>query len=229
MRLAVALGLAAAVALATAPPALAQGKPSAGARRIAREHHEKAKAFQEAGRYAEAIAEYEQAHGAVPDPAFVYNIARCLHLSGAREQAIEKYEAYLAERPGGEIADEAKSFAAELRAQLAAEKEAAERRAEEEQQEQARARRLAPDRAAAAARAGEDRRVDLEAEEARPSPRHSTARRVAWIATGVALVGVGVAVDTVPDSGHNGTLEATDFIPVGLYLAGLAAVSLGIF
>ncbi len=226
MRPLVALGLAAAVALAAQAPAAAQGKPSPAARKTAREHYEKAKAFQEAGRYAEAIAEYEEAHDAVPDPAFVYNIARCLHMSGERDQAIEKYEAYLAERPKGEIAEEAKSFAAELRAEAEAEKEA--RRAEE-QEESERARRLAPDRAVGAARGDEDRRVDLEAESERPGPRRSTARRVAWIAAGAALVGAGVLVDTVPDSGHNGTLEGTDFIPVGLYLAGLAAAAIGIF
>lgn len=220
--------IAASIALVALLPLVAHGKPSAGARKTAREHYDKAKAFQEAGRYAEAIAEYEEAHEAVPDPAFLYNIARCLHLSGQREEAIEKYEAYLAERPSGEIADEAKSFAAELRDELAAEKEAAERRAEEDK-EAARARRLAPARAAEGARGPEDRPIDLEAESARPAPRRSTARRVAWIAAGAALVGAGVAVDTIPDSGHNGTLETTDFIPVGLYLAGLAAVALGIF
>ena len=226
MRLVV--SIAASIALVALLPLVAHGKPSAGARKTAREHYDKAKAFQEAGRYAEAIAEYEEAHEAVPDPAFLYNIARCLHLSGQRAEAIEQYEAYLAERPSGEIADEARSFAAELRDELAAEKEAADRRAEEEK-EAARARRLAPARAAESARGPEDRRIDLEAESARPSPRRSTARRVAWIAAGAALVGAGVAVDTIPDSGHNGKLETTDFIPVGLYLAGLAAVALGVF
>lgn len=229
MRLVAAIGLAIAVTLVAAAPVAAQGKPSAAARKSAREHYEKAKAFQEAGRYAEAISAYEAAHEAVPDPAFLYNIARCLHLSGERERAIEQYEAYLAERPSGEIADEAKSFADELRGELAAEKEAAERRAGQEAADKARARRLAPDRAVAPARGEGDHQVDLQGEGEGPPPRRSTARRVAWIAGGVALIGAGVAVDTVPDSGHNGTLEATDFIPVGLYLAGLAAVSLGIF
>jgi tetratricopeptide (TPR) repeat protein len=223
-----ALGLAVAVALAGGAPATAQGKPTAASRKSAREHYDKAKAFQEAGRYAEAIAEYEQAHDAVPDPAFLYNIARCHHLAGERQRAIEAYEAYLAERPTGEIADEARSFAAELRSELATEKEEAARHAEE-QEEAARARRLAPDQAVAAGRRDEEPRVDVEAEGERPAPRRSRARRVAWIAGGAALIGAGVLVDTLPDSGHNGTLEATDFVPVGLYLAGLAAVALGIF
>ncbi len=226
MRPVAALALAVAVLLAAGAPAAAQGKPSAAARKNAREHHDKAKAFQEAGRYSEAIAEYEQAHAAVPDPAFLYNIARCRHLAGERERAIEAYEAYLAERPSGEIADEARSFADELRAELAADKEEAARRADEEE-EAARARRLAPDRATAAAH--QEPRADLAAGAERPAPHRSTARRVAWIAGGAALIGAGVLVDTVPDSGHNGTLEATDFVPVGLYLAGLAAAALGIF
>jgi tetratricopeptide (TPR) repeat protein len=223
---AIGLALALAVALAASGPAAAQGRPSAAARKTAREHHEKGKAFQEAGRYGEAIAEYEQAHAAVPDPAFLYNIARCLHLSGERERAIESYQAYLAERPTGEIADEAKSFADELRAELAAEKAAAERAAEARERE--RARKLAPDRAVAAGPA-HGPEVELAPAGDEPAPRRSPARRVAWIASGVGLVAAGAVVDTVPDSGHNGTLEATDFIPVGLYLAGLAALSLGIF
>lgn len=230
MRLLAAIGLGLALAGVPAPPrpAAAQDKPSAASRTRAREHYQKAKAFQEAGRYAEAIAEYQRAHEAVADPAFIYNVARCLHLSGDRERAIETYEAYLAERSKGEIADEARGFAAELRAELAAEKEAAEKEAAEEK---SRASRLAPDRAVADGGGDEDDggRVDLSQQDEPPAPRRSAARRVAWIAGGAALIGGGVLVDTVPDSASNGTLEATDFIPVGLYLAGLAAISLGIF
>jgi tetratricopeptide (TPR) repeat protein len=222
--------LALALAVAAAPVA-AQGKPSASSRKKARQHYQKAKAFQEAGRYTEAIAEYEAAHAKVPDPAFVYNVARCLHLAGEREQAIAKYEEYLAERPEGEIADEAKSFAAELREELAGEKEAAEKRADQEAADKERARGLAPGRAVGGddGEAGAGRTIDLSRAEDRPVRRRSTASRVAWIAGGAALIGAGVLVDTLPDSGHNGTLEATDLVPVGLYLTGLAAVALGIF
>jgi tetratricopeptide (TPR) repeat protein len=228
MRIAIAIGLALSVAMSAAPAA-AQGKASASARKNARDHYEKAKAFQEAGRYAEAVAEYEEAHEAVPDPAFLYNIARCLHLSGEQERAIEAYEAYLAERPKGEIADEARGFATELKKQMAAEKEEAEKRAAKEAEDSERARRLAPERAVENDDESESPRADLTEEAERPAPRRSTARRVAWIAGGAALIGAGVVVDTVPDSGKNGKLEATDFVPVGLYLAGLAAVALGIF
>lgn len=224
MRLVAAIGVILALACALAAPAAAQGKPSTASRKRAREHYEKAKAFQEAGRYAEAVVEYEAAHAAVPDPAFLYNVARCLHLSGERQRAIEMYDAYLAERSKGEIAGEAKSFAAELRAELAAEKQEADRAAAEKQQ----AARLAPDRAVGAG-ADDGVAVDLSGRDRPNTPRRSTARRVAWIAGGAALIGGGVLVDTIPDSGHNGSLEATDFIPVGLYLAGLAAISLGIF
>ena len=233
MRLLAAIGIALAVVAAAAAPVAAQGKPSASSRKKARQHYQKAKAFQEAGRYTEAIAEYEEAHARVPDPAFVYNVARCLHLAGEREQAIAKYEEYLAERPDGEIADEAKSFAAELRAEQAAEKEAADKRAAEEAADKERARDLAPGRAVGGSGdedGGESgRTIDLSRTEDRPVRRRSTASGVGWIAGGAALIGAGVLVDTLPDSGHNGTLEATDLVPVGLYLTGLAAVALGIF
>lgn len=231
MRLLAAIGIALAVVVAAAAPVAAQGKPSASSRKKARQHYQKAKAFQEAGRYTEAIAEYEEAHAKVPDPAFVYNVARCLHLAGEREQAIAKYEEYLAERPEGEIADEAKSFAAELREELAGEKEAAEKRASQEAADKERARDLTPGRAVGGGEgdAGEGQTIDLSRAGDRPVRRRSTASRVAWIAGGAALIGAGVLVDTLPDSGHNGTLEATDLVPVGLYLTGLAAVALGIF
>ena len=232
MRFIVAIGLALVlIAAAGAPPAAAQGKPSTTSRKKAQQHYQKAKAFQEAGRYAEAIAEYEKAHDAVPDPAFLYNVARCLHLAGERERAVEKYEEYLDEKSTGEIAEEAKSFAAELRAELAAEEEAAEEKAAREAADRQRARQLAPDRAV-----GRDRddgaggsSLDLAREEERPASRRSTASRVAWIAGGAARIGGGVLLDTLPDSGHNGTFEATDLVPVGLYLVGVAAVAIGIF
>jgi tetratricopeptide (TPR) repeat protein len=233
MRLFAAMGLAlvlVAVAAVAPPAAAAQGKTSSS-RKKARQHYQKAKAFQEAGRYAEATAEYEKAHDAVPDPAFLYNVARCLHLAGERERAIEKYEEYLDEKSTGEIAEEAKSFAAELRAELVAEKEAAEEKAAREAADRERARELAPDRAVARDRedgAGGSS-LDLAREEERPAARRSTASRVGWIAGGAALIGGGVLLDTLPDSGHNGTFEATDLVPVGLYLVGVAAVAIGIF
>ena len=234
MRLVAAIGLAlvlVAVAAGAPPPAAAQGKMSSSRKR-ARQHYQKAKAFQEAGRYVEAIAEYEKAHDSVPDPAFLYNVARCLHLAGERERAIAKYEEYLDEKSTGEIAEEAKSFAAELRAELIAEREAAEEKAASEAADRQRARELAPDRAVDRDReddAGEGSSVDLAREEERPASRRSTASRVGGIAGGAALIGGGVLLDTLPDSGHNGTFEATDLVPVGLYLVGVAAVAIGIF
>jgi tetratricopeptide (TPR) repeat protein len=217
---------------AGAPVAAQSGKPSAATRKKAVEHYEKAKAFQEAGRYAEAIAEYDRAHDLIDDPAFLYNAARCLHLSGQREKAIEKYEEYLEARPTGEIADEARSFADELRSELAAAKaEAEEKERAEAKKRREEAARLTPDRAARAgsspgAEPGET--VDVFAEPKRPA-KTSTARRVAWISVGAGLVAGGVLADTLPESGDNGTLDATDFLPVALYAAGLAAVAVGIF
>jgi tetratricopeptide (TPR) repeat protein len=227
---AVALALMLVAAAGAASPAAAQGKTSSTSRKKARQHYQQAKAFQEAGRYSEAIAEYEKAHDAVPDPAFLYNVARCLHLAGERERAIDKYQEYLDEKPTGEIADEARSFADELRSELAAEKEAAEEKAAREAAGRQRARQLAPERAIDREReASSGSSVDLARQDERPRSRRSTAARVGWIAGGAALIGGGVLLDTLPDSGHNGTFEATDLVPVGLYLVGVAAVAIGIF
>jgi tetratricopeptide (TPR) repeat protein len=241
----VAIGIASALVLLVAPSAPAQtdssaqaGQPTAASRKKARTHFQRGKALQEAGSYDKAIAEYEAAFTLVPDPAFVFNIARSLHLAGRTDEALVKYREYVAVRPEGEIAAEARDFIAEIeRAQatraaeekahgeeVAREKEqaeAAERTRQEEasrsEASEARSRTLAPP-----VEAGQ--RIDAE----RPSAGHGTAWRVGWISAGVGLVAGGVVIDVVPEGGKNGTLEAVDFAPVALYLAGVAAVALGL-
>jgi hypothetical protein len=52
---------------------------------------------------------------------------------------------------------------------------------------------------------------------------------VPWILTGAGLVGVGVLADTLPASARDHKLEATDFIPIGLYVLGAIAVGIGVF
>jgi hypothetical protein len=43
---------------------------------------------------------------------------------------------------------------------------------------------------------------------------------------GVGIVGVGVVVDAVPPSGRNHQVDALDFVPVGLYVAGAVVAAL---
>jgi tetratricopeptide (TPR) repeat protein len=238
----VAIGIASVVVLLIAPSAPAQtdgsgqaGKPTAASKKKARAHFQRGKALQEAGSYDQAIAEYEAAYTLVPDPAFVFNIARSLHLAARTDEALVKYREYVAVRPDGEIAAEAKEFILEIeRAQAARAAEekarseqaareqeqadAAERaRQEERSRSQTRSRTLAPP-----VEAGQ--KIDVD----RSSAGHGTAWRVGWISAGAGLVAGGVIIDAVPDGGKNGTLEAADFAPLALYLAGVAAAALGL-
>ena len=49
-----------------------------------------------------------------------------------------------------------------------------------------------------------------------------------WIGIGGASLGVGLALDLLPDSSGDFELEAIDFVPVALYAAGLVAVIYGL-
>jgi tetratricopeptide (TPR) repeat protein len=87
--------LAAAVLLASA------GSASAGDARIdaARAHSAEGDAYYKLEKYANAIAEYEQAYLAKPDPSFLYNIAQCHRLMGHGAEAIKFYRRYLKDAP----------------------------------------------------------------------------------------------------------------------------------
>jgi hypothetical protein len=50
-----------------------------------------------------------------------------------------------------------------------------------------------------------------------------------WIAAGVVLAGIGLALDQAPSSAHNHQLDATDFIPAACYGLGGTAIVLGVF
>jgi hypothetical protein len=50
-----------------------------------------------------------------------------------------------------------------------------------------------------------------------------------WVAIGVVLIGIGVAGDLGPGSTRNGELDGNDFVPVGLYGLGGAAMWVGVF
>jgi tetratricopeptide (TPR) repeat protein len=74
----------------------------------AREHYLQADALYKLDRYANALAEYEQAYIAKPDPSFLYNIAQCHRLMGNRSEAVKFYRRYLKDAPSApnrEVAD----------------------------------------------------------------------------------------------------------------------------
>jgi tetratricopeptide (TPR) repeat protein len=82
------------------------------------EHFKQGKAFQDAGAYAEAIAEYEAGYKLEPRPQFLYNIAQSYRLDQKRAQAIDYYKKYLVAQPAGEGSDDARRWIARLTKEL---------------------------------------------------------------------------------------------------------------
>jgi tetratricopeptide (TPR) repeat protein len=65
----------------------------------AREHYQQGDAYYKLDKYASALQEYEQAYLAKSDPSFLYNIAQCHRLMGAKAEALKFYRRYLKDAP----------------------------------------------------------------------------------------------------------------------------------
>jgi tetratricopeptide (TPR) repeat protein len=65
----------------------------------AREHYQQGDAYYKLDKYANALQEYEQAYLAKSDPSFLYNIAQCHRLMGAKAEALKFYRRYLKDAP----------------------------------------------------------------------------------------------------------------------------------
>jgi tetratricopeptide (TPR) repeat protein len=77
-------------------------------------HYKQAKAYQDAGQYAKAAAEYEAAYRDDPRPETLFNIGQSYRLANEREKAIASFKQYLDAQPGGVGADEARRHIATL-------------------------------------------------------------------------------------------------------------------
>jgi tetratricopeptide (TPR) repeat protein len=81
---------------------LMSGRPSRAADpRLdsARAHSQVGDSYYKLEKYENAIAEYEQAYVAKPDPSFLYNIAQCHRLMGQGAEAIKFYRRFLKDAP----------------------------------------------------------------------------------------------------------------------------------
>jgi tetratricopeptide (TPR) repeat protein len=72
----------------------------------------------EVGSYREALVEFQSAHLAKPDPAFIYNIAQCHRQLGELEQAATMYRRYLAASPNARNRADVERRVAEIEADL---------------------------------------------------------------------------------------------------------------
>lgn len=101
---------------AVAQDAAAPGAQSAGD--IARKRMEKGQALFAAGKYADAMTEFEAAYEAQPYGAFLYNAAFAAEKAGDRQRAVARYREYLASDPTGPDAEEVKATIARLEQEL---------------------------------------------------------------------------------------------------------------
>jgi tetratricopeptide (TPR) repeat protein len=65
----------------------------------ARQHTQQGTAFYNLDRFPEALAEYQAAYLAAPDPALLFNIAQCHRRMGNRAEASDYYRKYLRSAP----------------------------------------------------------------------------------------------------------------------------------
>ena len=106
-----------------AQSALAQPSPDAVTK--AKSHFKQGKAYQDAGAFDEAIAEYQKAYELAPLPDLLFNIGQAYRLKGDKRQALAFYQQFLDGKPEGAGADEARTWVAQLTVDIKKEDEAA--------------------------------------------------------------------------------------------------------
>lgn len=99
--------------------ATARAEPDDQARAEARAHYRAGEVFHKAGRYDQAVAEYEAAYALAPLPILLYNIGQANRLRGEKEKAVEAYRRYLAADPDGKTAPDARRFMKALEEEIA--------------------------------------------------------------------------------------------------------------
>ena len=105
-----------------APRVLAQGRSGSGgseAERQARAHHTLGQAAFKAGRYDDAVAEFEAGFAALPRPGFLLNIGLAERKRGNLRKARAAYKKYLLVEPATKLRAEVAALLAELDSALA--------------------------------------------------------------------------------------------------------------
>ena len=214
------------IVLFLALPATAYGQDKA---EKAHAHYDQAENYMKAEVYDLAIKEYRKGYKLMPEAhGFLFNIALAYQKWGRKDKALAAFEKYLERDPEGKKAAEARARAVALkRAIEAEEKEAEDRKREQdegdsgkEEEEEGREDRVAD-------RTGDILNEDELRDDEVAEPR--AGRSWGMIALGAAIIAAGVAADLSPDTSSNGSVDALDFLPVGLYGVGALLVYRGAF
>lgn len=142
--------------------------PTADQRKAAKAYVDAGLAAEKQGDYEAAIQLYRKAHDLIPHPVLLFNMAQAHRLAGRRTEALELYRAYLATKPRGDLAVQAKRWVEDFEAAIA--REAA------EQEAKALSERAAQEAARAAAEEARKRKAETlpPAVVAAPRPSPST-------------------------------------------------------
>jgi tetratricopeptide (TPR) repeat protein len=157
--------------------------PSAEVTEQAKSHFKQGRAYQEAGAFDRAIAEYEEANRLAPRSEMLFNIAQCYRLAGNADKAVEYYSRFVELAPQSPVADEARSYIASLRKQIDADKAAASKQADGP---------VEPDLSAPASHGGtQAEEAGVPGAETRPRSPALRWVGIGGVAAGAVLVGVG--------------------------------------
>lgn len=100
--------------VATAGPVAAATPAETEAQATARAHFRRAESDYAAGRYAEALAEYQAGYDAAPLPGFLVNIAQCQRRLGDLARARATYSRFIMVAPDSPLVPEVRNLVAEL-------------------------------------------------------------------------------------------------------------------
>jgi tetratricopeptide (TPR) repeat protein len=117
--------------------ALGAATAHADSRDEAKKHFQAGKRHHDAGEWDAALDDYLHAYQLDPSPAFLFNIGQVYRLKGAPEKALDYYQRYLEAAPHAQGSEEARAFAAKLKAELDAEAAARQAQAAEAARAQA--------------------------------------------------------------------------------------------
>jgi tetratricopeptide (TPR) repeat protein len=222
--------------------------------RKARAHAKAARAYFDTGDFAHAILEYQAAYDLDHKPSRLYNLAVCHERSGDAEGALAFYRQYLEADPDGEAARPAAESIAAIERDLAAaadaaaeklRRAAAQRAADEERTRQEEAAKAPPEAAPAPGVHGKNGPTANLPTKVAPAPsvlppaplpttfpgettkpRHRT---WLWAAAAGVAIATGLVIDSAPASAQNGTLDGTDFVPLGFYALGVTLGAIYVF
>jgi tetratricopeptide (TPR) repeat protein len=95
--------------------------PTADQRKAAKAYVDAGLAAERQGDYEAAIQLYRKAHDLIPHPVLLFNMAQAHRLAGRRAEALDLYRSYLAAKPRGDLAAQAKGWVRDYEAAIARE------------------------------------------------------------------------------------------------------------